>query len=173
MNERYNTKIKEYRKLYYQKNRIKILERNKLRYENNKLAINAYAHKWYLKNKKRLFETRKIYEKIRRKTDLNFKLSCNLRWRVWSALKGLNKSKSTIKLLDCSFDYLKSHLESQFTEGMSWSNYGRKGWHIDHIRPCASFDMSKSEEQAKCFHYTNLQPLWAKDNLSKNNKFEA
>jgi hypothetical protein len=62
---------------------------------------------------------------------------------------------------------LIKHLESHFTEGMNWDNYGVYGWHMDHIIPCAAFDLTKPEDQSKCFHYTNLQPLWAKDNLSK------
>lgn len=59
-------------------------------------------------------------------------------------------------------------LEQQFTEGMTWENYGE--WHVDHIRPCVSFDLSIPEQQQECFHYTNLQPLWAKDNLQKSDK---
>jgi hypothetical protein len=92
----------------------------------------------------------------------------NLRNRILKVLKGRNKSKSTLKLLGCTIEFLKNHLESKFTKGMSFSNYGK--WHIDHIRPCASFDLSKSSEQHKCFHYTNLQPLWAKDNREKRDK---
>jgi desulfoferrodoxin (superoxide reductase-like protein) len=61
-------------------------------------------------------------------------------------------------------------LEKQFKLGMNWDNYGRSGWHIDHIKPCASFDLTKKEEQLKCFHYTNLQPLWARENLIKSDK---
>jgi len=60
---------------------------------------------------------------------------------------------------------LRLHLERQFKDGISWDNYGE--WHIDHIRPCAKFDLSKPEEQRACFHYTNLQPLWEKENVSK------
>lgn len=80
-----------------------------------------------------------------------------------------------MKLVGCSLEQLKKHLQSKFTKGMTWENYGTgwhgkgmKEWHIDHIRPCASFDLSKASEQKKCFNYSNLQPLWAKDNLSKN-----
>jgi hypothetical protein len=64
-------------------------------------------------------------------------------------------------------EQLRQHLEAQFTDGMSWDNYGRDGWHIDHIRPCASFDLTDPEQQRQCFHYTNLQPLWAADNIRK------
>ena len=77
------------------------------------------------------------------------------------------KSDRTIKLLGCSFSELVSYLERQFKEGMSWDNYGRQGWHMDHIVPCAAFDLTDPDQQKKCFHYTNLQPLWAKDNLEK------
>ena len=73
-----------------------------------------------------------------------------------------------MKLLGCSLDFLKQYLEFQFKKGMSWSNYGK--WHIDHIKPCASFDLSKPNEQHKCFNYINLQPLWAIDNLRKKDK---
>ena len=65
---------------------------------------------------------------------------------------------------------LKQHLESQFKDGMSWNNHGVKGWHIDHIKPCASFDLTDPEEQKKCFHFSNLQPLWWIDNLKKKDK---
>jgi hypothetical protein len=71
--------------------------------------------------------------------------------------------------LGCSsWDELKNYLEKQFTCGMNWENMGE--WHIDHIIPCSSFDLTNIEQQMKCFHYSNLQPLWAKDNLSKSNK---
>jgi hypothetical protein len=101
---------------------------------------------------------------------LNNKIKTNLRYRVWSVLKGVSKSKSTMQLVGCSIKFLIKYLELRFMKDMSWHNYGLYGWHIDHIIPCASFDLSKPEEQRKCFHYTNLQPLWAFDNLSKNDK---
>ena len=70
-------------------------------------------------------------------------------------------------LLGCSAEQLRTHLEEKFTDGMSWDNYGYRGWHIDHIRPCASFDLTDPQQQLECFHYTNLQPLWAEDNFKK------
>ncbi|REK64910.1 MAG: hypothetical protein DWQ49_01035, partial [Bacteroidetes bacterium] len=108
----------------------------------------------------------------KRKTDLNYKLTDNLRNRVRKTLNGKSKSKNTLKLLGCSVDFLKKHIESQFEPGMSWENYGFDGWHMDHIVPCASFDLSDPEQQQKCFNYTNLQPLWAKDNISKSAKLD-
>jgi hypothetical protein len=89
-----------------------------------------------------------------------------LRSRLIGGIKGNFKQSTTIELLGCSIEKLKQHLESKFKPGMSWSNYGK--WHIDHIKPCARFDLSKPNEQKKCFHYTNLQPLWAEENLKKN-----
>ena len=66
---------------------------------------------------------------------------------------------------------MRPWLEAQFLPGMTWDNHGE--WHIDHIRPCASFDFSDPQQQKECSHYSNLQPLWAKDNLSKSDKWEA
>lgn len=91
----------------------------------------------------------------------------SLRSRLYAFVKGKN-TKSSFEFVGCSIDELKKHLSSQFTKGMSWENYGR--WHIDHIKPCASFDLSNEEEQHKCFNYSNLQPLWAKDNFKKGAK---
>ena len=70
-----------------------------------------------------------------------------------------------MELVGCDIDTLCLHLESQFQKGMEWINYGE--WHVDHIKPCASFDLSDPKQQQECFHYTNLQPLWAADNLAK------
>ena len=86
------------------------------------------------------------------------------------ALSGRFKYGTTFDLIGCSSEFLRNHLKSQFTEGMTWENYGYYGWHIDHIKPCASFDLSDIEQQKLCFHYSNLQPLWAKDNMKKRNK---
>jgi hypothetical protein len=81
------------------------------------------------------------------------------------------KSSNTINLLGCSLEEARKHLESQFKEGMTWENHGNKGWHIDHIRPCASFDLTDIEQQRDCFNYKNLQPLWWNENLSKGDKW--
>jgi hypothetical protein len=89
---------------------------------------------------------------------------------VRHALVSQGKSITTEKLLGCTFEYARSHLEAQFTKGMGWDNYGVNGWHIDHIIPCASFDLTDPDQQRQCFHYTNLQPLWAEDNLRKSDK---
>jgi hypothetical protein len=79
------------------------------------------------------------------------------------------KSIKTLELLGCTVEDLRLFLEAEFVDGMTWENYGK--WHIDHIQPCASFNIEDPEEQKKCFHWTNLQPLWAKDNLKKGAKF--
>ena len=94
----------------------------------------------------------------------------NLRRRMSFVLAGARKAAHSIELLGCTRDELRAHLERQFTSGMTWDNYGVKGWHIDHRKPCAAFDLTNSEQQKECFHYTNLQPLWAKDNLAKGDK---
>ena len=74
-----------------------------------------------------------------------------------------------MELSGCSKEELYTFLEAEFSEGMTWENYGK--WHVDHIRPCASFNLEDVEEQKKCFHWTNLQPLWAVDNIRKGSKW--
>lgn len=76
-------------------------------------------------------------------------------------------------MLGCSLAYFITYIERQWLPGMSWENYGRNGWHIDHKKPCAGFDLSDPEQQRVCFHHTNMQPLWARDNLSKNDRWSG
>lgn len=92
----------------------------------------------------------------------------SLRSRIRAIIKGNPKSATTMKLVGCSLKNFFIHIEKQFKQGMSWSNYGE--WHIDHIIPCAQFDLSRPYHQKICFHYTNLQLLWAKENISKGKK---
>jgi len=116
-------------------------------------------------------EQRRQKSVSRRLRRTNYWLSKVLRSRVYRVLKGDLKSAPTLTLLGCSIEYLKRYIERLFLPGMSWDNYGVHGWHIDHKRPCCTFDLSKPEEQRACFHYTNLQPLWAKDNWTKPRTF--
>jgi len=110
-------------------------------------------------------------KKNRLKIDIKYRMSENIRRRINAAFKGNNKSKSTINMLGCSIDSLKRHLSKKFKIGMSWDNYGIHGWHIDHIIPLSS--AKTIEDIEKLCHYTNLQPLWAKDNLQKSNKIKV
>ena len=106
-------------------------------------------------------------------------ITSSLRSRIYQIIKMYNtittnhtsKADHTFKLVGCFILEFIEHIESQFTEGMTLENYGE--WHIDHIKPLSLFDLSKEEEQYKAFHYTNLQPLWAYDNISKGNKYES
>ncbi len=159
----------------------KTISECKLCRKENRKYDKEYQNQYYLKNKERI----KIYKhdsknkqrrnqllKERYNNDTAFKILWNLRRRICLALNGKDKSLSTIFLIGCEIDYLIYHIQEQFTEGMNWDNYG-KGigkWNIDHILPCISFDLSKESEQRKCFNYSNLQPLWAIDNLRKGIK---
>jgi hypothetical protein len=119
---------------------------------------------------------KKKYDSIRvsfkMKTDPKFKLNRYLRKRMNSALKnqGLRKTFKTNQILGCTNSFFIDYLKSKFKDGMTLENHGKFGWHIDHIIPCAAFDLSDLEQQKQCFHFTNLQPLWWYENLSKKDK---
>lgn len=115
-----------------------------------------------------LRKPQRIYAKKKCDTNPMFKLAKNLRIGIIKALKLNSKSGKTMDLLGCSIEHLKQHLEVQFTNKMNWNNQGK--WEVDHITPVSSFDLKDIKNQKKCFHYTNLQPLWKKDNLIKSNK---
>jgi len=112
------------------------------------------------------------YIRNRRAIDPEFKLITNTRRAINKALGRNTKSAHTEELLGCSIEYLRHHLENRFTEGMTWENYGRNGWHIDHIIPLSYFDFADPDQQKRAWHYTNLRPLWASDNIKKGNKIE-
>tara|TARA_R100001129_G_scaffold21331_1_gene13613 strand:- start:1317 stop:2078 length:762 start_codon:yes stop_codon:yes gene_type:complete len=107
--------------------------------------------------------------------DIHYITTARLRSRIWEVLKRQKtdlqkKHGTTYELLGCTVDEFRKHFKSMFARGMSWKRLAMGEIHIDHIRPCASFDLTKEEEQRKCFHWSNLQPLWAKDNLIKGAK---
>jgi len=156
-------KIKEYLNNYNKINKEKCRNYNKNYYENNKeyyILHRKNRDKNVIKQYKINSKLYKLnWSKAKYKTDIHYKISQLLRIRLIDALKNkVNKLQSSIKLLGCSLDECKQHLESQFKPEMTWENHG-KIWEIDHIKPCASFDLTKLEEQEKCFHYSNLQPL--------------
>lgn len=150
--ERDNNKIRK--RVWYEANRDRISFESKLKYQANKSEINKRT-------------------RAKRKTNIQFRLREGLRGRINKALNNNVKSASTIKLLGCSIPEFMKHIESQFKPGMSWENRGRNTWHTDHIKPCAAFDLSDLEQQKQCFHYTNLQPLWKHDNLSKSSNYNG
>jgi len=125
--------------------------------------LNQRAREVRLKNKDVINARKREKEQIRRDNDPKYRLRHNLSTRLWLAVS--KKMGKTFDLVGCSHDDLISHLESKFIDGMTWDNYGK--WHVDHIRPCSSFDLSNVDQQKECFHWSNLQPLWAYDNMSK------
>jgi len=190
---------KKYDKKYYIKNKEKILLRCKKNYIKNKERILKKGREYYQKNKKIINKRKRNYQKLycsrnkekilkwakkarmkrrdkfnkyirdRLKTDINFKLRKTIRARIRLALKNDKKRSKTLKLLGVNnIITVKKHLEKLFKPRMTWKNHGK--WHIDHIIPCSSFDLTKPSEQRECFHYTNLQPLWASENLAKGSK---
>ena len=146
------------------KDHINELRRKRRKTPEGAKLMSIYNKTYNKKHREKL--TKKYLEK--RKKDPVFKILTILRGRIVDVLKGHSKSDTTISMLGCTIKEFWIHLEKKFTKDMTRENHGE--WHVDHIIPCASFDLSKPEEQAKCFHYTNLQPLWAMDNYKKGDR---
>ena len=170
-------KAKAREKKYQIENKDSIKIRRKIYSSSQKCKDARRAYRAKTREKDREYERSyreanrdKINSNIRKRqmTDIQFKIKHSLRSRLYKTVTGKNKSTSVIDLIGCDIQFLLSYLENMFIEGMSWDNYGK--WHIDHIRPCASFDLSNIEDQKICFNYKNLQPLWAEDNLRKGCK---
>lgn len=158
-------RLREYNRLFYLRNQEKAKERTRLWRKNHyDWAVNSVRS-----YKKRNRSVVTAAELARRRRDPLYRIRCQLRSRLWGALKsqGLRKSKKTMERIGCDLPFLRCWLELDFRDGMTWENYG-KVWHIDHILPCASFDLSDPEQQKECFNYKNLQALPAKENLSKS-----
>lgn len=138
--------------------------------ERNPEKRRASANKWAKENRQAALE--RFRERYR--TDPAFNLAIKVRRRIHMALRngyrGVRRTDRVIDMLGCSYDELKAHIEKQFTKGMAWDQCFNGEIHLDHIRPCAQFDLSDADAQRECFHFTNLRPLWAKDNIRKSAK---
>lgn len=110
-------------------------------------------------------------ERERYKTDPQYMLRGRMRRRIRKMIGDKKAHRSSQEIIGCNWATFKAHMESQFKRGMSWKNYGR--WHIDHIIPCAEFDLTDDAQLKRCFHFSNLRPLWAADNISKGSKLIA
>lgn len=157
---------------WYKKNHEAILSRRRSHYRKNASRIRTEQR---IRSRRSRSKTRQ-YIRRRYHTDLRFRITHLLRGRMLQALKENHKTGSALILLGCSIEKFKHHLESLFQPGMNWENHGTyihgkaPKWHIDHIKPCASFDLNDPEQQKACFHWTNMQPLWGYDNISKGAK---
>jgi len=165
-------------KAYYEANIDKRKAQHKAYYEANIDKRKAQHKAYRMANPDKTKANAKAYYEANRdkinarnnnriKTDIQYKLSSRLRSRLRRALQGNFKNGSAVTDLGCSIDELKIYLESKFQSGMTWDNWSFEGWHIDHIVPLASFDLTDRKQLLLACHYTNLQPLWAFDNLSK------
>jgi predicted nucleic acid-binding Zn-ribbon protein len=126
--------------------------------------------KWELANKdKRRGYVMKYYNE-----NPQYRLAFNMRVLVRSAVKRGQTVKRghTSKLIGCTSPQLVEHLQNNFEDGMNWDNYRIDGWHVDHIRPCASFDLTDEEQQIVCFNWRNLRPMWAAENISKSDNYD-
>ena len=171
-------KLKEYSKEYRLKNRESIKEyrlKNKERIEEqrkeytlkNKEYTSELRRGYYLKNRKQNIKYQIKYHKYKYQTDINFRLLKICRARILQALKSLNKSASTIKLIGCTPDELRKHIESKFEPWMTWENQGIGGWDIEHIKACFHFNLADPEQQRACFNWSNLQPMEHIANIKK------
>jgi len=164
-------RVKERSKQYYNEHKNHRIETSKLWKNKNVDHYKKIQKQWRDKNKSHIAKCRKE----RFNNDIEFKIKCNLRSRLYSALKSqkIIKSQATFDLVGCSINELQQYIQTLFTKGMTWQNhgYGNNKWHIDHIKPCDAFNLLYEDEQRKCFNWTNLQPLWQLDNFNKSNKY--
>lgn len=164
----------EYNREYCRKHRDKVLARRRRWRLENIDQERQRERAWWTKNKARVQELKNARRRLRYKNDPVYRIRTLTRNTVSRAIKlGWSKNTQSAELLGCDCATLKFVLERQFLPGMTWDNHGHRGWHVDHIRPLASFDLTKDEEVLAAMHYSNLQPLWAVDNLSKSAKWAA
>lgn len=139
--------------------------------QKNTDKVKAYRDNPEAKEKRRLYN--RLHSRKKNATDISYRIVKNLRSRIGFALKrNIKKSETTKSLLGCSVDFFKKYFQDKFTDSMTWDDFMNGDIHIDHIKPCKEFDLTKPEEQKECFHYKNLQPLWWYDNLKKGSNYQ-
>lgn len=168
------TKRKEYSRAYYASHKPSYERNRKAYYQRHPEEMTAYRKQYYLDNREVLLAQTRAYKDHKIQTDVAFKLECSMRARLSAVLGriGMTKSDRTIKLLGCTTQQLKRHLEGLFYGDMSWDKWGSGPgtFQIDHIMPVGSFDLTNPTEQRRCFCYTNLQPLWWDDHQKKTKR---
>jgi hypothetical protein len=156
----------------------------KRRYAEHREKFRAEGRIWYAAHREQERERcRKYYQSHKKErlsymlrrgvNDSQFSTRQALQSRIYYAIKNADGKKSarTMELVGCTVQELMAYLKARFKPGMAWTNHGE--WHIDHIKPCASFDLTDPEQQKACFHYTNLQPLWGGENIRKGAKYDG
>ena len=174
---------KRWHRSSYLKNGRVIRARNLKWRKNNSEKVKQMRLDYITLNTKKRKTSQKLYreknkDKIQKyfvdrySSNINFNIATKIRRRIYMAIRRqfTLKSYKTVSLLGCSFEVLKKHIGALFTYGMTWDKLLSGKIHIDHIKSCASFDLSNNKQQKECFNYKNLQPLWAKDNIIKNAK---
>lgn len=158
----------EYQRAYHLKNKEKRNQKAKQNYIKNKERYSERGKANYQKDKEPYRVRRRRNQKIRSQKP-EYRIINNLRVGIYCAISGKKKYKKTLEYLGCSISEFKDRLSGMFADGMSWENYG-KIWHLDHIVPVSSFDFNDEHSQRICFHYSNMQPMFAVDNMKKSNK---
>lgn len=163
----------------YKENKDGIRDKSKEYHLKNIERERKRQEEYYIKNKEKIRELNKKYkdkhnqrDRERRRSNPSYRIGCNLRNRMWCAVKRKKHSSFLFKLVGCTLEQLMKHIESNFKKGMSWSNYGSGSdkWHLDHIVPCKYFNLEIDLDKRICFHYLNLQPLWSIENHKKQGK---
>lgn len=159
----YSERMKAWRDSHAEEVKIK----NAVKYQENKVVLDAKNRAYAIKNKERVSKYKQEWKRKRVAESPEFHLIVNMRERIRFAMTkaATIRCERTKGLLGCSIPFLRGYIEAKFEIGMTWGNYGQ--WHIDHIIPCAGFDLRDEGAQRECFNYSNLQPLWGKENLSK------
>lgn len=179
------SKMTEYNKKYWQKTKVEQTAKHKIWCAENKEYVTTKHKEWRSINgkehDKKQWQRRKNdpkykeyhntyrreYDKMKRKNNPHYKIKVNFMRRLREVIHADSRALHTAELLGCSVEDFKAHLESQFDEKMSWENYSNTGWHIDHIVPCAYFDLTRKSHQRRCFHWSNMQPMWSTENIAK------
>ena len=168
-------KVYKYFKEYIKNNKKQIAESKRKYYEKNKEEIKQQKKEYYQKNKKQIIKKsqkyRREWKRKKYASDTNYKLAQLIRSSSGKIMRAVKKNKKmkSLEYLGCSLDEFRKHIESLWQEGMSWDNHGFDGWHLDHIKPIDWF-IKNSDDPWQANHYTNLQPLWARENIIKKNK---
>lgn len=165
--------IKNLRKIYRTNNYDKVIESKKEYYYNNQEKCCERSRDWYENNKEIRIKKHIVYMRTRRQNDFEFKIYSNIQSRIYSALKkdNNNKKDSTLNIIGCSIEFYRNWLEFQFKKEMNWNNHGDY-WHIDHVKPCASFNFLCNNQIKECFNWKNVRPIEKVLNLSKNDKID-